>query len=281
MNILWQGARGPSVRTLQARLNELDLGPVDVDGVYGPSTEAAVVAFQRQHGVFADGMAGPQTLRLLGLSGPSPQPAPALESDADAVFELDVLDSEELELEELDAFEESDEDGAVSAGAPASRSRSAPSRGPRSPAPSRKTTVFVSYSHEDRKWLEMLQVHIAPLERMGMVDLWDDTDLAPGTRWGDAIREAIASARVAVLLISAYFMASDYIATKELPPILAAAEGEGVLILPVIISPCWMGELQQFQAVNPPDEPLVDLRRGDRDRVWVRVVEAITEALNT
>jgi hypothetical protein len=81
-------------------------------------------------------------------------------------------------------------------------------------------------------------------------------------------------------LISANFMGSEFIAKNELPPLLEAAEHEGTVILPVIISPCLMGSLSAFQAVNSPSKPLVDLGRGDRDRVWVKLMEAITAALN-
>lgn len=147
------------------------------------------------------------------------------------------------------------------------------------PTPAR-TKVFVSYSHADEKWLRMFQVHIAPLERSGVVDRWDDTKIAPGKKWRKEIAQAIQSAKVAILLISAYFMASEFIAENELPPLLEAAEHDGAVILPVIISPCVMGNLAAFQAVNSPSKPLVDLSRGDRDRVWVKLVEAITAALN-
>jgi hypothetical protein len=41
-----------------------------------------------------------------------------------------------------------------------------------------------------------------------------------------------------------------------------------------------MGSLSEFQAVNSPSKPLVDLSRGDRDRVWVKLMEAITVGLN-
>jgi hypothetical protein len=126
----------------------------------------------------------------------------------------------------------------------------------------------------------MLQVHLAPLERSGVIVRWDDTKIAPGRKWREEIAGAIRSARVAVLLVSAHFMASEFIAKNELPPLLEAAEHEGTVILPVVISPCVIGSLSEFQAVNSPSKPLVDLGRGDRDRVWVKLIEAITAALN-
>lgn len=60
----------PAVRTLQRRLNTLgDLyglaAPLDVDGLTGPRTRAAVTAYQRAAGITADGIAGPITTRHL------------------------------------------------------------------------------------------------------------------------------------------------------------------------------------------------------------------------
>lgn len=40
--VLEPGDQGPAVRTLQCTLNDLGVGPVRVDGDYGPQTEAAV-----------------------------------------------------------------------------------------------------------------------------------------------------------------------------------------------------------------------------------------------
>ncbi len=221
MNILWQGARGPAVKKLQARLKEVGLNPGVIDGVYGPRTTAAVAVFQRDHKLPADGIAGAQTLS--SLMGNTAAPA---------------------------------------------------TRGPG------LARVFVSYSHVDAKWLQMLQVHIAPLERNETVLRWDDTRIEPGSKWREEIAAGIRSAKVAVLLISPHFMASDFIAENELPRLLQAAKHEGTAILPVIISPCTMGSLSEFQAVNSPSKPLVDLDRGDRDRVWIKLMEAITVALN-
>ena len=57
---LQQGMTGAAVKTLQAALNTHGYH-LTVDGVFGPATEAAVVSFQKQHGLTADGVVGPLT----------------------------------------------------------------------------------------------------------------------------------------------------------------------------------------------------------------------------
>jgi len=82
---------------------------------------------------------------------------------------------------------------------------------------SARARVFISYSHHDVKWLERLRVHLKPLIRKQVVDLWDDTRISPGMDWRREIDTALSAASVAVLLISADFLASDFIVDNELP----------------------------------------------------------------
>lgn len=147
-----------------------------------------------------------------------------------------------------------------------------------------RNLIFVSYSHADAKWLERLRVHLKPLQRQGAITLWDDTKIKPGSRWRDEIRLALEEARVAVLLVTADFLASDFIATDELPPLLKAAEKRGTLILPVIIKPCRFEQtegLNRFQAVNRPSEPLVAVRSARREALFLELSKRIEEALRT
>jgi serine/threonine protein kinase len=145
-----------------------------------------------------------------------------------------------------------------------------------------RTTVFVTYSHTDKMWLDRLRVQLKPLERDGRIDLWDDTKIKPGSSWRDDIREALQSARVAVLLVSADFLASEFIAENELPPLLKAAKEDGATILPVIVSPCLYTEIDQlkeFQAINDPTKPLVAMKKGSREQVFLSVARAVRELL--
>jgi hypothetical protein len=141
--------------------------------------------------------------------------------------------------------------------------------------------VFVSYAHADKKWLQRLLVHLKPLRELCELEQWDDTRIKPGSKWKQEIRAAVDRASVAILIVSADFLASEFIRTDELPPLLKAAEEEGALILPVIVSPCLFSRMQhlsQFQAVNDPAAPLVMLGVGEQEAAFVRVAEAIFAA---
>ncbi|HEV7397240.1 MAG TPA: TIR domain-containing protein [Pyrinomonadaceae bacterium] len=138
----------------------------------------------------------------------------------------------------------------------------------------KRSTVFISYSHQDAEWLARLRIHLRPLEREEKVEIWDDTKITTGTEWNEEIRKALSLTKVAVLLISADFLASDFIAADELPPLLLAAKEDGAKILPLILSPSRFLQtrnLAQFQAANDPAKPLIGLTKAEQENILVRL----------
>lgn len=59
------GASGDAVREVQTRLRDAGYYHANIGGNFGPQTDAALRAFQRDHGLVVDGWAGPQTLAAL------------------------------------------------------------------------------------------------------------------------------------------------------------------------------------------------------------------------
>jgi TIR domain/LGFP repeat len=145
-------------------------------------------------------------------------------------------------------------------------------------------TVFISYSHKepDPEWLERVRDHLHPLERRGLkVTIWDDSCIHAGTKWQTEIENALRKARIALLLVTAKFFASDYIWTNELPPLLYAAENHGTVVLPLIVSASRFSrepQLSRYQAINNPAKPLDRLEPGEQEQVlddMVRRIEAL------
>jgi hypothetical protein len=144
-----------------------------------------------------------------------------------------------------------------------------------------RTTVFVGYSHRDAAWLDRVRIHLRPLERDYGIDVWDDTRIRGGAAWHDEIERALRSARVALLFVSADFLASDFIVNNELPPLLEAAGRDGATILPLIVSPSRFTytALARFQTANDPLRPLVALTQAEQETTLVRMTEHILTAL--
>lgn len=98
--ILQKNSIGIEVKQLQQRLKDLGYYSGDVDGQYGAGTQTAVTAFQAQHGLKADGVAGEQTLAML-YSGsaqtfvptPTPSATPAMLSSGSSGDEVKALQS--------------------------------------------------------------------------------------------------------------------------------------------------------------------------------------------
>lgn len=138
--------------------------------------------------------------------------------------------------------------------------------------------LFISYSHKDKDCLDRLMVHLKPLEKEGIIDLWVDTKISAGDKWKTKIEESLRKARVALLIISADFLASDFIVDNELPPLLSAAESKGTRIIPIVFKPCRFSRdknLSSFQSINDPREPLVKMELAEQEEIYDKVSELV------
>ncbi|MCI0470657.1 MAG: toll/interleukin-1 receptor domain-containing protein, partial [Candidatus Aminicenantes bacterium] len=142
--------------------------------------------------------------------------------------------------------------------------------------------IFISYAHEDESWKDLLKKHLAGLELDGLCDLWDDRRIETGQEWRKEIETALNSADIAVMLITAAFLASKFIRSVELPRMLERRRNEGLKVFPVIVKPCswkrikWLSNLQAF----PKDgEPLSKMSEPDIEDNLSKLADMVHDAL--
>jgi TIR domain len=137
-----------------------------------------------------------------------------------------------------------------------------------------KSNIFIAYSHADKKWLDRIETHLTPLKRSGTIHVWNDQQLKPGQKWREEIEQALKLASVAVLLVSADFLASDFVVSVELPTLLAAEKNKGLRVIPVFVAPAHVPqEILIFQGLNGPDTTFAELENSKVDRFLSSLVK--------
>lgn len=144
-----------------------------------------------------------------------------------------------------------------------------------------RSQVFISYSRKDKRYLDELHTQLSLYVRTGYINYWDDTKIRPGAHWREELDQALNSARIAVLLVSSNFLASNFILDYELPPLLAAEKRKETKIISVILNPCAykLTELANIQTMNDPSQPLGSINKSQREHIWLKVAEEVKNSL--
>ncbi len=179
-----------------------------------------------------------------------------------------------------------------------------------------KLEVFISYASYDnrsddpeKRWLDRLVQCLQPLDLEGHIAVWEDTKLQLGSNWTQQIHDAIEHAKVAILLVSPAFLASEFIRSQELPKLLKKAdmdsipdvgndgdveELESLVIIPIVVRPCLIEHtkfsymegksemietsLSQFQFL-PKEKAMNGLSQYEQDEQFKQVALRVKEAL--
>ncbi|MHB8067785.1 MAG: toll/interleukin-1 receptor domain-containing protein [Desulfobaccales bacterium] len=147
-----------------------------------------------------------------------------------------------------------------------------------------RKSLFISYSRSDMAetdWIARLKMYLAPLQRMGIVDTWDDSRIESGADWRTEINKALDKATAAVLLVGPGFLASEFVMQYELPILLEAASQRGCKVFPVVVGYCGYTatELERYQAVNDPNRPLESLPRAEQNKILNEISMLVDRAL--
>ena len=144
--------------------------------------------------------------------------------------------------------------------------------------------VFCSYAHADEAHRKTLAKHLSALEDEGLIAVWHDRKITAGREWAGAIDDALHSADIVLLLISADFLASDYCNDVELTEAIRRHDAAQARVVPVILRSCdWEhSRFARFNALPPDGVPVVEAEHPDQRFVAVaRGLRAIVAELTS
>ncbi|MBC2734163.1 MAG: toll/interleukin-1 receptor domain-containing protein [Desulfobacteraceae bacterium] len=102
--------------------------------------------------------------------------------------------------------------------------------------------VFFSYSHKDEELRNELETHLAALKRQGVIETWHDRRIGAGVDIDREIDQHLELADIILLLVSPYFIASDYCYDVEMKGAIERHSAGETVVIPVILHPCdWKG----------------------------------------
>lgn len=128
--------------------------------------------------------------------------------------------------------------------------------------------VFVCYASNDNPEKNQL---LTQLRAVPGITVWSDDQIGAGADWEAEIYQAISWADVAILLITASFLGSDFITKKIVPYILNRQAAEGLPVLPVIAKHCFWQATDWLR--------MAQVRPNSKQPVWGGDSRFVDEAL--
>jgi hypothetical protein len=146
-----------------------------------------------------------------------------------------------------------------------------------------KSRIFISYSHRGNgpEWKEKLLKALHVFEQQHLLDVWQDGKIRVSSYWDDDIKQAMASAGLAVVLLTQEALESEYILREEFP-FLRELQQNGTPVFPVICEECDWRSHEWLRATQAPNEsnPLSQLSATGQERVFRNLATTIAEELS-
>ena len=141
--------------------------------------------------------------------------------------------------------------------------------------------ICCCYAHEDRPLLEGLQRYLHPLQRAGLINMWDDANISPGLEWKKEIREQLQAAQIILLLVSTDFLNSDYCYSEEMQYALERHHSNQARAIPIILLPSlWtVTPLANLQALPKYGIPVISERWSSQDEAFQDVAEGLRQVI--
>nr|BBH86176.1 hypothetical protein KTC_09270 [Thermosporothrix sp. COM3] len=133
------------------------------------------------------------------------------------------------------------------------------------------------FASVDQPLHDELKKHMSALQLLGVIDSWNEYRIDTGACWRQAIYQCYESPCIILLLLSADFLAMDYLQYGRLPEVLGKQDTRHVTkacVIPILLRPIVWEEVANGYALLPENkQPVIDW--PDRDHAFVAIVRSI------
>ena len=144
--------------------------------------------------------------------------------------------------------------------------------------------VFISYSRQDEALKnELVDFHLKRLQREGKITTWQDRDIEAGAEWAQAIKTNLEKADIVLLLVTRYFLASDYCYETEMQRAVQRHEEGTARVIPIILGHCsWdESEFKKLQVLPTDGKPITSwANREEAFLIVEKGIRQVVDALN-
>ncbi len=141
--------------------------------------------------------------------------------------------------------------------------------------------LFYSYAREDEPLRKVLEKQLSTLKRQGFISSWSDSDIQPCQDKTGEIEKHLETADIILLLISQYFMDSDYCYSVEMKRAIERHERGEAKVIPVILRPVYWQKspFAKLQALPTNAKPVTGSGWHGLDEAFFDVAEGIRKAI--
>jgi TIR domain/Pentapeptide repeats (8 copies) len=139
--------------------------------------------------------------------------------------------------------------------------------------------IFLCYAHEDEFALKELMMHLGVLKRQGFFDMWYDRDINAGVEWMQEIDKHLNSAHMILLLVSQYFMNSNYCYSIEMKQAIERHERGEARVIPILLRPVYY-QGASFAKLQPlPRDAKPVITWPNQDKAFLDIARSINEVV--
>lgn len=125
--------------------------------------------------------------------------------------------------------------------------------------------------------MKELAIYLGALRRQGIFEVWHDQQILPGKDWLHEMETHLMIAQIIVLLISQYFLNSDYCYDMQMAKAVERHKRAEAHLLPVILRPVYYGgaPFAQLEPLPRGGKPVRSRHWRNQDEAFFDVAEGI------